>query len=123
MLPIKELDWFHIQYIVNLIKKGLATSSRLVDEKGLRQKLLSFYGSEFLEVLGIDISYDNRFLFDILQLQIQVFDLVMHLLMIRFLTNSLRDFQIKKYTTFSCGTGVPPVTSLKRARTPVPQNG
>ncbi|MBD2770702.1 TnsD family Tn7-like transposition protein [Iningainema tapete] len=105
LLPSKELDWFHIQYIANLTRRGLATSSRRVDETGLRQKLLSFYGSEFLEVLGIDVSYDNRFLFDIFQLHIEAFDPVMHLLMIRFLTNSLAKFFAgkSKYKPFGNG--------------------
>ncbi|GAA6623087.1 hypothetical protein NUACC26_089120 [Scytonema sp. NUACC26] len=29
----------------------------------------------------------------------------------------------KKYSTFSCGAGVPPATNIERARTPVPQDG
>ncbi len=104
-LPCKELDWFHIQYIANLTRRGLATTDRRVDEQGLRQKLLSFYGSEFLEVQGIDVSYDNRFLFDILHLHMEVFDPVMHLLMIRFLTNSLAKFFAgkSKYKPFGNG--------------------
>ncbi|MBV8883986.1 MAG: hypothetical protein JO235_08285 [Chroococcidiopsidaceae cyanobacterium CP_BM_RX_35] len=89
-LPCKKLDWFHIQYIVRLIQKGLATIDRWVYEQDLLESFLDFYGREFLEVLGIQL--DNRFLFQILQLSPSVFDPVMHLLMIRFLTNSVDKF-------------------------------
>lgn len=92
LLPCKKLDWFHIQYIALLIKQGLATLDRQIDENNLRQKFMSFYGSEFLEALGIDVSYDNRNLFNIFQLNVRIFNPVMHLLMIRFLTNSITKF-------------------------------
>jgi Tn7-like transposition protein D/TniQ len=104
-LPSKELDWFHIQYIVLLMKRNLATLDRQVYEPGLRQKFLSFYGSEFLEALGINFSYNNINLFNILRLNREVFDPVMHLLMIRFLRNSPSTFFARKskYKPFGKG--------------------
>ncbi|MEH2031197.1 MAG: TnsD family Tn7-like transposition protein [Nostoc sp.] len=104
-LPSKELDWFHIQYIVLLIKRNLATLDRQVYEQGLRQKFLSFYGSEFLEALGINVSNNNINLFKIFRLHLEVFDPVMHLLMIRFLRNSPSTFFARKskYKPFGKG--------------------
>lgn len=104
-LPCQELDWFHIQYMNLLTKKGLAISSLWVEKTDLRRRFLSYYGRDFLEVLGINVSADNLLLFEILQLFPRVFDPVMHLLMIRFLTNSFEKFWRKtsKYQPFGKG--------------------
>lgn len=88
-----------------LAKKGLATAYRWVHEKDLRQRFFSYYTREFLEVLGIDVSEDNPLLFEVLQLFPRGFDPVMHLLMIRFLTDSLEKFWKNnfKYQPFGKG--------------------
>lgn len=104
-LPCKELDWFHIQYMTLLAKKGLATVDRWVYKQDLRRRFFSYYTREFLEVLGIDVSEDNLLLFEVLQLFPRVFDPVMHLLMIRFLSHSLLKFWQNdfKYQPFGQG--------------------
>lgn len=104
-LPCKELDWFHIQYMALLSRRNLATLDLQIYERRLRQEFLSFYGNEFLEALGRDVSYKNKNLFNILRLDLEVFDPVMHLLMIRFLSDSPSTFFARKskYKPFGKG--------------------
>lgn len=104
-LPCKELDWFHIQYMTLLMKKGLATTYDWVHQEDLRRQFFSYYGREFLEVLGIDVREDNPLLFEVLQLFPRVFDPVMHLLMIRFLNHSLKKFWKNNFSYQPFGKG------------------
>jgi hypothetical protein len=84
---------------------NLATLDLQIYERRLRQEFLSFYGNEFLEALGRDVSYKNKNLFNILRLDLEVFDPVMHLLMIRFLSDSPSTFFARKskYKPFGKG--------------------
>lgn len=56
-LPCKELDWFHIQYMTLLAKKGLATVDRWVYKQDLRRRFFSCYTKEFLEAFWQSLEY------------------------------------------------------------------
>lgn len=99
-LPHREPSWFRNQYKALLIERGLAsTVTHKTYQKNLADSFLYFYGCEFLESLDSGVSYDepHSWLFQLLCKRVDSSHPVRHLLMIRFLATSIKEFFTTNY--------------------------
>lgn len=93
-LASRELEWFQKKYITLLIDKGFANANKRVNLKKLIDNFLFFYGNQMLEAVNSMVTYEkgDNWLFSIFRKHRKSFHPVRHLLIIRFLTNSIDDF-------------------------------
>lgn len=99
-IPHREPSWFRNQYKALLIERGLAsTVIHKTYQKNLADSFLYFYGCEFLESLNSGVSYDepHGWLFKLLHKRVDSSHPVRHLLMIRFLATSIKEFFTTNY--------------------------
>ncbi|MEH2047974.1 TnsD family Tn7-like transposition protein [Nostoc sp.] len=90
----RELEWFQRKYIALLIEKDFATATGRVNQKRLLDNFLFFYGAEVLVAVNSMVNYENEqnWLFSIVRKHRKSFHPIRHLLVIRFLTNSIEEF-------------------------------
>ena len=102
--PSHTLEWFTKRYQTLLIERGYANVSGRVQQKKLFDDFLFFYGREFLEVTDSIVTYEdkNNWLSQIVRKHRKVFHPIRHLLMIRFLGESIDTFfeNNKQYRPF-----------------------
>ena len=102
--PSRTLEWFSKRYQTLLIKRGYANVSGRVKQEKLIDDFLFFYDTEFLEVIDSTVAYEDtsNWLTQIVRKHRQVFHPIRHLLMIRFLTDSIDTFfqNNKQYRPF-----------------------
>lgn len=93
-LPSKELQWFRRQYVALLIEKGFANATGRVHQRNLLDSFLFFYGREMLIALDSMVNYNDNhnWVTSIIWKHRKSFHPIRHLLMIRFLKNSLSEF-------------------------------
>ncbi|MDZ8257985.1 TnsD family transposase [Nostoc sp. ChiQUE01b] len=103
----RELEWFQRKYIALLIEKDFATANRRVNQKRLVDSFLFFYGAEMLEAVNSMVNYENEqnWLFSIVRKHRKSFHPIRHLLLIRFLTNSIEEFFNTDYEYKPFGEG------------------
>ncbi len=104
---IHSLEWLRKKYTSLLIEKGLATPSGRVHQKELLDSFLFFYGREFLQSLDSMVNYDepNNWLYSIVRKHRKAFHPLRHLLMIRFLDQSVENFFAPNYEHQPFGSG------------------
>lgn len=90
----RSLEWFTKRYQTLLIERGYANSSGRVWQKRLIDDFVFFYGQDFLQVMDSMVTYEDtsNWLSQIVRKHRKVFHSIRHLLMIRFLTNSIDTF-------------------------------
>ena len=102
--PSRTLEWFTRRYRTLLIEQGYANTTGRVKQKKLLDDFVFFYGREFLNILDSQISYEdsNNWLTQIVRKHRKVFHPIRHLLMIRFLEESIDTFfqNNKQYRPF-----------------------
>ncbi len=102
--PSRTLEWFSKRYRTLLIGRGYANVSGRVKQEKLIDDFLHFYDAEFLEVIDSIVNYENtsNWLSQIVRKHRKVFHPIRHLLMIRFLTDSIDTFfqNNKQYRPF-----------------------
>lgn len=100
----RSLEWFTKRYKTLLIEKGYANATGRVKQKRLFDNFVLFYGREFLETIDSTADYRDisNWLFQIVRKHRKVFHPIRHLLMIRFLTDSIDTFfqNNKQYRPF-----------------------
>ncbi|NEU78986.1 TnsD family Tn7-like transposition protein [Nostoc sp. UIC 10630] len=103
----RELEWFQRKYIALLIEKNFATATGRVNQKRLLDNFLFFYGAEVLEAVNSMVNYENEqnWLFSIVRKHRKSFHPIRHLLVIRFLTNSIEEFFNTDYQYKPFGEG------------------
>ena len=92
--PNRTLEWFTKRYQTLLIERGYANSTGRVKQKRLIDDFVFFYGQDFLQAIDSMVTYEDtsNWLSQIVRKHRKVFHPIRHLLMIRFLTNSLDTF-------------------------------
>ncbi|MDJ0742174.1 MAG: TnsD family transposase [Xenococcaceae cyanobacterium MO_167.B27] len=92
--PSKSLEWFTKRYRTLLIERGYANSTGRVKQKRLIDDFVFFYGKDFLKVIDSRVAYEDtsNWLSQIVRKHRKVFHPIRHLLMIRFLTDSIDTF-------------------------------
>ncbi len=102
--PSRTLEWYTKRYQTLLIERGYANVSGRVKQKKLIDDFLFFYGREFLEVIDSSVAYEDKsnWLSQIVRKHRKVFHPIRHLLMIRFLEESVDSFfqNNKQYRPF-----------------------
>ena len=102
--PSRTLEWFTKRYQTLLIERGYANVSGRVKHEKLIDYFLYFYDTEFLEILDSSVAYEDRsnWLSQIVRKHRKVFHPIRHLLMIRFLGESIDTFfqNNKQYRPF-----------------------
>ena len=102
--PSQTLKWYTKRYQTLLIERGYANISGRVHQKKLIDDFLFFYGREFLEVTDSTVTYEDKsnWLSQIVRKHRKVFHPIRHLLMIRFLGESIDSFfqNNKQYRPF-----------------------
>lgn len=102
--PSRTLEWFTKRYQTLLIERGYATVSGRVKHEKLIDDFLYFYDTEFLEVIDSTVAYEDKsnWLSQIVRKHRKVFHPIRHLLMIRFLGESIDTFfqNNKQYRPF-----------------------
>jgi hypothetical protein len=95
----KEPEWFYRQYKTLLIEKNFAKASGQIKQKRLIDDFIFFYGREMLSSVDSLINYDdeNNWLISIARKHRKSFHPIRHLLLIKFLTNSVEEFFQKDY--------------------------
>ncbi|MHC5725135.1 MAG: TnsD family Tn7-like transposition protein [Nostoc sp.] len=103
----RELEWFQRKYIALLTEKDFATATGRVNQKRLLDNFLFFYGAEVLEAVNSMVNYENEqnWLFSIVRKHRKSFHPIRHLLVIRFLTNSIEEFFNTDYQYKPFGEG------------------
>ena len=100
----RTLEWFTKRYQTLLIERGYANVSGRVKQEKLIDDFLYFYDAEFLEIIDSTVAYKDRsnWLSQITRKHRKVFHPIRHLLMIRFLTDSIDTFfhNNKQYRPF-----------------------
>jgi Tn7-like transposition protein D/TniQ len=93
-LPSKSGKWFRRKYTSLLIEKGLATASGRIHQKEFINEFINYYGRSFLQLVhsDIDIDNENNWLSSIVRKHRKVFHPLRHLLLIRFLEQSISEF-------------------------------
>lgn len=93
-LTRKEPDWFRRRYLALLIDRSFATPTGRVQQKKLHDNFLFFYGREMLEAVDSMVAREDEhnWLSSIVRKHRKSFHPVRHLLMIRFLSNSINEF-------------------------------
>lgn len=93
-LPSKSGEWFRRKYTSLLIEKGLATASGRIYQKEFINEFINYYGRVFLQLVHseIDIDNENNWLSSIVRKHRKVFHPLRHLLLIRFLEQSISEF-------------------------------
>ncbi|GAB4525467.1 MAG: TnsD family Tn7-like transposition protein [Pleurocapsa sp.] len=92
--PSHTLEWFTKRYQTLLIERGYANVSGRVKHEKLIDDFLYSYDTEFLEIIDSSVGYKDRsnWLSQIVRKHRKVFHPIRHLLMIRFLTDSIDTF-------------------------------
>ncbi|MDJ0531678.1 MAG: TnsD family transposase [Xenococcaceae cyanobacterium MO_207.B15] len=92
--PSRSLEWFTKRYQTLLIERGYANSTGRVRQKRLIDDFVFFYGQDFLQTIDSMVTYEDtsNWLSQIVRKHRKVFHPIRHLLMIRFLINSLDTF-------------------------------
>ncbi len=102
--PNRTLEWFTKRYQTLLTERGYANVSGRVKHEKLIDDFLYFYDMEFLEILDSSVAYEDRsnWLSQIVRKHRKVFHPIRHLLMIRFLGESIDTFfqNNKQYRPF-----------------------
>ncbi|WP_414587915.1 TnsD family transposase [Scytonema sp. PCC 10023] len=103
----KEPDWFCRQYRNLLIDNGLANANGRVKQNNLLDSFLFFYGREMLTVVNSMVDYDDEhnWLVSIVRKHRKSFHPIRHLLIIRFLANSIEEFFNTNYEYKPFGNG------------------
>lgn len=93
-LSSREPEWFRRRYMALLIDKGFATPTGRVNQRRLLDNFLFFYGHEMLAALDSMVNFkeEHNWVSSIVRKHRKSFHPVRHLLMIRFLTNSISEF-------------------------------
>ena len=106
-LPSRTIEWFSKRYQTLLIEKGYANTNGRVRQKQLIDDFVFFYGSDFLKTLDSMVVYEDasNWLSQIVRKHRRVFHPIRHLLMIRFLRESIDTFfqNNKHYRPFGRG--------------------
>ena len=102
--PSRTREWFTKRYQTLLIEKGYANSTGRVKQKRLIDDFVFFYGQDFLQAIDSMVSYEDtsNWLSQIVRKHRKVFHPIRHILMIRFLTDSIDTFfqNNKQYRPF-----------------------
>ena len=102
--PSRTLEWFTKRYQTLLVERGYANVSGRVRQEKLIDDFLYFYDTKFLEVIDSTVAYEDKsnWLSQIVRKHRKVFHPIRHLLMIRFLTDSIDTFfqNNKQYRPF-----------------------
>ncbi|MEM7757370.1 MAG: TnsD family transposase [Cyanobacteria bacterium P01_A01_bin.40] len=102
--PSRTLEWFTKRYQTLLIERGYANVSGRVKHEKLIDDFLYSYDMELLEILDSFVAYEDRsnWLSQIVRKHRKVFHPIRHLLMIRFLGESVDTFfqNNKQYRPF-----------------------
>lgn len=88
----KTGEWYRKQYQAFLIDEKLATASGRVYQKELLRKFNDFYGIEFLSAVHSKIDRENNWLSEIVRKHRKVFHPIRHLLLMRFLGQTVDSF-------------------------------
>lgn len=90
----KGAAWFQQQYRLLLLNKGLATSMGRVNQVELVRSFKSFYGDSFLRLLDSTVNYEleSNWLSSIVRKHRKSFHPIRHLLLIRYLSQSVTSF-------------------------------
>ena len=102
--PSRTLEWFTNRYQTLLIERGYANVSGRVKHEKLLDDFLHFYDTKFLEIIDSSVAHEDRsnWLSQIVRKHRKVFHPIRHLLMIRFLGESVDSFfqNNKQYRPF-----------------------
>ena len=102
--PSRTREWFTKRYQTLLIEKGYANITGRVKQKRLIDDFVCLYGKDFLQIINSMVSYEDEsnWLSQIVRKHRKVFHPIRHLLMIRFLTESIDTFfqKNKQYRPF-----------------------
>ncbi|WP_330203386.1 TnsD family Tn7-like transposition protein [Cyanobacterium sp. DS4] len=90
----RPLDWYYQQYMNLLMSRNIATASKRVNQMKLFDEFLFYYGQDILSYLDSDINLDDQsnWLFSIVRKHRKSFHPIRHILMMRFLCGSVREF-------------------------------
>ncbi len=97
---LENYQWVHViedirnRYLYLLMERGLATPAGRVDQKEFAKSFLDYYGHEYLQQLqsDLEIAQEDTWLNCIVRKHRKAFHPVSHILMIKFLSNSLEEF-------------------------------
>lgn len=102
--PSRTLEWFSKRYQTLLIERNYTNVSGRVKQEKLIDNFLFFYDKDFLEVIDSIVAYEDKsnWLSQIVRKHRKVFHPIRHLLMIRFLGESVDTFfqNNKQYRPF-----------------------
>ena len=102
--PSRTLEWFTKRYRTLLIDRGYGNATGRVKQKKLLDDFVYFYGRDFLNILDSEIVYEDtsNWLTQVARKHRKVFHPIRHLLMIRFLGESIDTFfqNNKRYRPF-----------------------
>lgn len=106
-LEPKSAEWYRKQYQNLLIDKRLATASGRIHQKLLLQEFTGFYGSEFLEAVHspIENNSESNWLSEIVRKHRKTFHPIRHILLIRFLGQTVESFFSGNYAIKPFGDG------------------
>jgi hypothetical protein len=87
-------DGFREQYLSILMEKGISTSTGRVYQNELIDSFRAYYGDEFLDIVqsNVDNDFENNWLSSLVRKHRKAFHPLRHLLLMRFLAGSVRDF-------------------------------
>ena len=90
----KTGEWYRKKYQGFLTDKKLATASGRIFQKELLREFNDFYGAEFLSAVHskVEVDSENNWLSDIVRKHRKVFHPIRHLLLIRFLGQTVESF-------------------------------
>ncbi len=102
--PSRTLEWFTRRYRTLLINRGYANANGRIKQKRLIDDFVYFYGRDLLNTLGSETVYEDKsnWLTQIVRKHRKAFHPIRHLLMIRFIGESIDSFfqNNKQYKPF-----------------------
>lgn len=103
----KPTEWFKLQYINHLKRKGLANINGNIYMKEFLKCFVDYYGDNFLNLMQspVDINNDFNWLSDMVRNKNKTSHVIRHLLLIQFLDISLEDLFNSKYEFKPFGYG------------------
>ncbi len=105
--PHKPTEWFKLQYINHLKRKGLANINDNIYMKQFLKCFVDYYGDNLLNLMqsSVDINNDFNWLSDMARNKNKTSHVIRHLLLIQFLEVSLEDLFKSKYEFKPFGNG------------------
>lgn len=93
VFAFKEMNFFREHYLKELIDKGMAESRMKIYQQDLLRDFKSYFGDDYLDLLGCDFDIDNRFnwVTTITRKHRKSFHPIQHLLMIEYLNIDINE--------------------------------